>query len=233
MEKTRKFVDDIFSSVANKYDLMNDLMSAGLHRLWKRQFIKQIKILPESKIIDMASGTGDIAIKILQKYSDVDIVLCDRNLEMLEIAQSRLINKNLISAKIVCADAEKLPFPDNYFDYYTIAFGIRNVMNIPAVLQESYRILKPGGKFICLEFSHMKNQCLNKIYEMYSNKVIPFIGEKVTKNRAAYEYLVESIKNFPNAEIFKEMISEAQFDNVSYKSLSAGIAAIHQGFKYG
>lgn len=232
MEITRKFIDDVFSSVASKYDLMNDLMSGGLHRLWKREFIKQINILPHSKILDVASGTGDIGIKILEKYSDCQVILSDRNWEMLNIANEHLLNKGLLSGILICADAENLPFPDNYFDYYTIAFGIRNVTNIKQALKEAYRVLKVGGKFICLEFSQVKNKYFSQLYDTYSYRIIPFIGEKITKNRAAYEYLVESIRNFPKVEDFRQMITAAGFDNTDFNLLTGGIVAIHEGFKY-
>lgn len=230
MSKT--FVDEIFSSVSSKYDRMNDIMSVGLHRLWKRCFVNSLDIIPESNLIDVASGTGDIALKILKKYRSTDVVLCDCNPDMLKIAKERLINKNFLDAKIVCADAEYLPFDNNSFDHYTISFGIRNVQDIEKVLHEAYRILKPGGKFSCLEFSNVDNKCISRVYDIYSYNFIPFVGERVTGNRSAYEYLVESIRQFPHAEDFSGMIRSAGFANVQYRKLTFGVVAIHSGVKY-
>jgi ubiquinone/menaquinone biosynthesis methyltransferase len=229
---SRNFVDEIFSSVSTRYDKMNDIMSGGLHRLWKRCFIKSIGIIPESTLIDVASGTGDIAIKILKKYETTKVFLCDCNFEMLQIAKERLINNNFLDTNIVCAEAENLPFDDNSFDYYTISFGIRNVSDIKKALQEVYRVLKPGGKFSCLEFSNVENKYISRLYDIYSYNFIPFVGEKVTGNRSAYEYLVESIRQFPHADEFSEMITSSGFVQVQYEKLTFGVVAIHSGVKY-
>ena len=227
----KSFVDDIFSSVSNKYDIMNDLMSVGIHRIWKRQFIKCIDILPNSKLLDVASGTGDIAISVLKKYKSTKVTVCDKNESMLEIAKNKLIDKNLLNTDVICADAQSLPFQDNFFDYYTVAFGMRNFSDANAALKEALRVLKPGGKFCCLEFSNVENKCIARLYEIYSYNLIPFIGSKVTGNRSAYEYLVESIRQFPEAEEFSCMIEQTGFTAVKYKKMSFGVVAMHFGMK--
>lgn len=228
-------VNQVFSSVARNYDLMNDIMSLGMHRLWKRQFCSQVKNL-DSSMLDMAGGTGDVAFMIKararQQNKNPHIILCDINSEMLKVAKERSINKNLFqNLSFVTANAEALPFPDNSFDYYTIAFGIRNVPRIEMALQEAYRVLKPMGKLLCLEFSKMPSETLDRLYQFYSFKLIPEIGGVVAGNKGAYEYLVESIKLFPSQDDFKVMISEIGFKNVAYQNLTFGIAAIHSGYK--
>lgn len=232
-------VRGVFDSVAPKYDLMNDLMSGGMHRLWKDKMINEINFSDASKnyqMLDVAGGTGDIAFRILQKARKknikTEITISDINTEMLEFGKERAINNNYFSqVKFVPADGQNLPFADNSFDYYTIAFGIRNFTDIAKGLSEAYRVLKPGGKFICLEFSQVNNLILNKIYNLYSFNVIPKIGKLVAKDEASYQYLVESIKKFPNQERFKKMILDAGFKNVRYQNLSFGTVAIHVGEK--
>lgn len=228
-------VNNIFSNVADKYDLMNDLMSFGMHRLWKDEFIRQIPNL-NSNILDVASGSGDIALKLAKKARDrgsnISITLSDINEEMLRQAKKKSIDLNLFqNLKFTVATAEELPFPDNSFDYYTIAFGIRNVPDINKALKEAYRVLKPMGKFICLEFSKVKESLLQDFYKFYSFNVIPKIGQIITGNKEAYDYLVESIDLFPSQDEFRIMIKEAGFEEINYKNLSGGIVAIHSAYK--
>lgn len=234
-KEKRTRVDGVFSDVASKYDLMNDLMSGGVHRLWKNNFCQMIPNLNGS-ILDVAGGTGDIAFRLKEKAKkqnkDPHITICDINKDMLEVCKNRAIDRNILkNIDFVVGDAEKLPFPDNSFDYYTIAFGIRNMLSIENALKEAYRVLKPTGKFLCLEFSKVDNDILRPLYNFYSFNIIPAIGEHVAQNRDAYKYLVESISLFPNQEDFKTMIQEAGFSDVNYKNLTFGVAAIHYGFK--
>lgn len=235
-EDKRNLVQDVFSDVAKKYDLMNDLMSFGLHRLWKTQFCRYIPDL-NSKILDVACGTGDIALKLKERARTRNkasnyVTACDINEEMLQIAKNRAIDKNFLDGiNFICADAENLPFPDNSFDYYTIAFGIRNVAHISNALNEAYRVLKPMGKFVCIEFSKVESAFLKKIYDFYSFNIIPKIGQIIADNKEAYQYLSESISLFPEQETFKIMIKDAGFDKVNYHNLNFGVAAIHYAYK--
>ncbi len=240
-------VKEVFSSVASKYDIMNDFMSAGMHRLWKDRMVKEIKFVSGQsyKTIDVAGGTGDIAFRILKKFdgenarilkkdedAKIEIEVADINAEMLRVGKERAVDKNFFKhLNFNCCDGESLPYPDNSFDYYTIAFGIRNFTNIQNGLNEAFRVLKTGGKFICLEFSQVNNLPLAKLYDLYSFKAIPKIGKLVAGDEGSYQYLVESIRKFPNQENFKKMIEKAGFRNVSYASLNFGIVAIHIGVK--
>ena len=234
-DRKRSLVDDVFSDVASKYDLMNDLMSFGAHRFWKDEFVSNIPNL-NSRILDMAGGTGDIAFKIKERAiaqgKNPEIVVSDINKDMLEICQNRAIDKNYLdNFETLVADAEDLPFEDNSFDYYTISFGIRNMLCIERTLEEAYRVLKPGGKFLCLEFSKVQNDIMRPLYDFYSFNLIPIIGSKIADNKEAYRYLAESISLFPDQEDFKRMIQETGFENVEYKNLTFGVAAIHYGYK--
>lgn len=230
-------VKEIFSGVAKKYDLMNDLMSGWIHRVWKNKMVEEITLNNSAvRTIDLAGGTGDIAFRIAKKAREknvkcaIDVV--DINQEMLDVGKDRAIDLNLFSdLTFTCCDGEKLCFEDETFDFFTIAFGIRNFTNIDLALLEAYRVLKPGGKFVCLEFSKVNDYFLQKIYDAYSFKVIPKIGEVILKDRASYQYLVESIRNFPSQEEFKKMIEKAGFKNVRCQNLSFGAAAIHVGVK--
>jgi demethylmenaquinone methyltransferase / 2-methoxy-6-polyprenyl-1,4-benzoquinol methylase len=231
-------VKEVFSSVASKYDIMNDFMSAGMHRLWKDKMVKELKFIPNQsyKTIDVAGGTGDVAFRILKKAQQqntkIEIEVADINAEMLSVGKERAVDKNLFSnLNFNCCDGEKLPYADNSFDYYTIAFGIRNFTNIQNGLNQAFRVLKIGGKFICLEFSQVNNLPLAKLYDLYSFKAIPKIGKLVAGDEDSYQYLVESIRKFPNQENFKLMIEKAGFKNVSYTSLNFGVVAIHIGQK--
>ena len=230
-------VQAIFSAGAPKYDLMNDFMSAGIHRLWKNTMVSQLNFTQHKKILDLASGTGDIAFKIMKQAqkigaNDVSITLSDLNSEMLKIAKDRAINQNLFQTlDFVVANGENLPFADNSFDAVTVAFGLRNFTNLSAGLSEIYRVLKPQGKFICLEFSKINDLWLQKLYDLYSFKIIPKIGSLVLNDANSYQYLVESIRVFPNQEQFLELINQAGFVNTSYQNLSCGIACLHYGYK--
>lgn len=238
-DQKSSLVKDIFSSVAGKYDLMNDLMSGGVHRLWKNEMMNEISFSKSDKklkFIDLAGGTGDIAFRITKKAKenniDHEISVVDINQEMLDVGKQRAIDKNLFQhLDFTCCNGEKLSFKKEEFDYFTIAFGIRNFTNIDKGLEEAYRVLKKGGKFICLEFSQVNDYFLQKIYDAYSFNVIPKIGQIITKDSDSYQYLVESIRKFPSQDKFKEMIEKAGFKKVSYKNLTFGTAAIHVGYK--
>lgn len=232
----KNLVNDVFSNVAIKYDLMNDIMSFGLHRLWKTNFCRYIPDL-NSTILDVACGTGDIALKLKELAKKRNktanfVTACDINEEMLQIAKNKAIDKNILDGiDFICADAENLPFAENSFDYYTIVFGIRNVANIPKALKEAYRVLKPMGKFLCLEFSKIEPIILKKIYDFYALNIIPKIGQIVASNKDAYQYLSESIELFPEQETFKIMIKDAGFNKVNYHNFNFGVAAIHYAYK--
>lgn len=229
-EKAR-LVRGVFDSVAGRYDLMNDLMSAGLHRVWKNEFVSMLAPQDGENIIDVAGGTGDIAQRI-RKKADASVTICDINAEMLGEGKARAIDKNECGGiDFVCGDAENLPIPDASMDAYTIAFGIRNVTHIDKALAEAHRVLKTGGRFYCLEFSHIPFSPLQKIYDFYSFNAIPQIGKLVTGDKDSYQYLVESIRKFPTQEKFMAMIKKAGFSDTSFRNLSQGIVAIHYGWK--
>jgi len=228
-KSSERFVSKVFNDVFDKYDLMNDLMSLGIHRLWKKQFINYLNPQKNTKLLDAASGTGDIAKLYLKKTNNNGSVYClDENKGMVNLNKKRF--KDFTNVKTFCDSAEKLNFNDNYFDYYTISFGIRNVDNIKLAIKEAYRVLKPGGRFLCLEFSKVENNLLNKFYQTYS-KSIPKIGKLVIGKSEPYEYLITSINKFYNQQEFKEKIIEQKFENVSYRNLSGGIVAIHSAWK--
>lgn len=231
-EEKASMVAQVFHNVASRYDIMNDLMSGGLHRIWKNNFITQLNPAPNTHLLDVAGGTGDIAFRFLKSVPTSNVTILDINPSMLTIGKQNAINRNILKGiDWVCADAQSIPFPDNHFDYYTIAFGIRNVTDIPAALAEAKRVLKPGGRFLCLEFSKVNNPLLKSGYDFYSFNVIPKIGEYVTQDKESYQYLVESIRMFPNQHDFKKLIEEAGFTSVTYRNLSGGIVAIHSGWK--
>ena len=228
-KNSERLVTKVFQDVFDKYDLMNDLMSLGIHRLWKKNFIRWLNPQKNTTLIDVASGTGDIAKLYLNKINNKGHVCCvDENKGMLDL-NKRKLEKNT-NVNWFCNSAEKLPFKNNCFDYYTISFGIRNVSNISNTLKEAYRVLKPGGRFLCLEFSKVKNEILNKFYKMYS-KSIPQIGKFVIGKSEPYEYLINSIEEFYSQEEFFELIKKQNFINVSCKNLSGGIVAIHSAWK--
>jgi len=228
-KNSERLVTKVFQDVFDKYDLMNDLMSLGIHRIWKQNLIDWLNPGKNKRLIDVASGTGDIAKLYLHKINYVGNAFCvDENKEMLNLSKKKL--KNNTKVKWSCGSAEKLPFKNNYFDYYTISFGIRNINNIDNALKEAYRVLKPGGRFLCLEFSKVKNETLNKFYKVYS-KSIPQIGKLIVGKSEPYEYLINSIEKFYSQEKFREKIEKHNFTNVSYRNLSGGIVAIHSAWK--
>lgn len=231
-EKT-EMVHGVFSNVADKYDIMNDLMSAGIHRIWKDRFIRMIRPRPDLRYLDVAGGTGDIAFRIRQKTgANTDITLCDLTENMLRVGRDRAIDKGWVGDfKWVTGNAETLPFEDNRFDVYTIAFGLRNVTRIDNALKEALRVLKPGGRFFCLEFSKVNNPVLSKGYDLYSSLVIPKIGELVANDRESYQYLIESIRKHPGQKELQKRMQGAGFKNATFSNLSAGIACIHSGVK--
>ena len=234
-EEKTPLVRGVFDAVASRYDVMNDLMSFGLHRWWKKQFLDTLAPKPGKHLLDVAGGTGDIADRFMQrvgKDSGSTATLCDINVNMLSEGRNRFIDHNRYhDIEFVCASAESLPFDDMAYDYYTIAFGIRNVTDIPAALKEAHRVLKPGGRFLCLEFSHMEHEFLQKIYDRYSFNVIPAIGKRVVGDAAPYQYLVESIRQFPKQSEFADMIREAGFSQVTWENLTDGVVAIHSGWR--
>ncbi|MDA8562051.1 bifunctional demethylmenaquinone methyltransferase/2-methoxy-6-polyprenyl-1,4-benzoquinol methylase UbiE [Gammaproteobacteria bacterium] len=232
-EKANK-VADVFHSVAPKYDIMNDFMSFGMHRLWKKFTISHANIRPGQKVLDIACGTGDLSIEFSKLVGKSGLViLSDINNKMLAEGRDRLTNKGIISnVEFIQADAECLPFKNNEFDCITIAFGLRNVTDKNKALKSIYRILKPGGKLLILEFSKPKNNILKKIYDKYSFNIIPKIGKFIANDEQSYKYLVESIRMHPDQEKLKEMMENASFEDNDYFNLTGGIVALHKGFKY-
>jgi len=233
-EEKAPLVAEVFSSVAPKYDLMNDLMSFGLHRTWKRFTLSQTDLRPGQCVLDVASGTGDLAkglAKQVGKHGKV--IMTDINEAMLSIGRDRLTDQGILgNVECVQADAENLPFADHYFDCVTMAFGLRNVTNKAAALNSLFRVLKPGGKLLILEFSHPQTPVINKLYDFYSFNIIPKLGEWVAQDHSSYQYLVESIRMHPNQETLKAMMLESGFEEVTYYNLSGGIVALHKGYKY-
>ncbi|XP_051157573.1 2-methoxy-6-polyprenyl-1,4-benzoquinol methylase, mitochondrial [Leptopilina boulardi] len=242
-EKTKK-VHSVFENVANSYDNMNDVMSLGIHRIWKDLFIQELAPTHGCRLLDSAGGTGDITFRYLKYLKNIKnpsniqshVTVCDINSNMLEVGKIRaerqgLTIENGFNIQWQEANAEKLPFDDDSFSAYTIAFGVRNVTHIDKVLEEAYRVLQPGGRFLCLEFSHVNNNMIKWVYDQYSFQVIPAMGVLIANQWQPYQYLVESIRKFPNQEDFKEMISNAGFRHVTYKNWTFGIVAVHSGFK--
>ena len=221
-----KKVKDVFESVATKYDLMNSLMSGGLHKIWKKYFTQILSLKNNSKILDLASGTGDVCIELSNQNKNFQIFHTDINIKMLEQGKTKLIDHGKIIPSIVC-DAEKIPFPSNYFDCITIAFGLRNVTNKEEALSEMYRVLSPGGKLVILEFSKIWGP-LSKIYDGFSFNILPKLGKIFAKDESSYQYLVESIRMHPDQKTLQSMMQNQGFDNTSFQNLSGGIVAIHQ-----
>ena len=235
VEKSEKVdkVADVFHSVAAKYDLMNDLMSGGIHRLWKQFTIEASCARKGHKILDIAGGTGDLAAKFSKIVGDNgQVILADINNSMLCVGRDKLTDKGIMgNIDYVQANAECLPFPDNHFDCITIAFGLRNVTDKDMAMRSMYRILKPGGRLLVLEFSKPTNELLEKIYDGYSFNILPKIGELITNDSESYQYLAESIRMHPDQETLKDMMTEAGFDQCEYHNMTGGIVALHKGLK--
>ncbi|HKT16253.1 MAG TPA: class I SAM-dependent methyltransferase [Allosphingosinicella sp.] len=227
-EKTAR-VGSVFTNVASRYDLMNDLMSGGLHRLWKSHFVRRLKPRKGERILDMAGGTGDIAFRIAR--SGAEVVVADINPEMLEVGKTRAARRGIAGLHWARENAEQLSFPDRGFDAYSIAFGIRNVTHIDLALAEAHRVLGIGGRFFCLEFSRATWPGFADIYELYSMKMVPRIGKAVARDEASYRYLVESIRRFPDLDAFSAMIGKAGFARVTAEPILGGLVAIHSGWK--
>ena len=224
-----KLVNSVFSKVYKKYDLMNDIMSFGIHRIWKEKFIDWMNPYANSKLIDVASGTGDIAKLFSKRNNNSSEITCiEPNYEMFEEGKKNL--EELLNINWIKARAEKLPVKDNTYDYYSISYGIRNVTDINKTLKEAYRVLKPGGRFMCLEFSKINNEALNFFYKQYS-KTIPLIGKYIVGASQPYEYLVRSIDQFYNQNQLIELMKNNSFSNTEYRNLSNGVSAIHSGWK--
>ena len=226
--KKTLMVQEVFSNIARNYDLMNDFMSIGAHRLWKSELIDLLNIQKNDKIIDVGSGTGDLISLILKKNIQNSIFSIDLNERMLKLGERKFNNKNI---KFIKANAEKLPFPDNTFDKYIISFCLRNVTDIKKALIESNRVLKPGGSFYCLEFSTPTTSIVNNIYNNYKKNIIPWLGEKIAKNKSAYKYLEESISMFPNQKKLSEKLKNVGFFQTKHINMFNGIVSIHIGFK--
>ncbi len=225
-------VHDVFTNVASRYDVMNDVMSIGIHRLWKDAMMDWLAPRPGQRLLDVAGGTGDIAFRFLKRAPGASAVVLDMTESMLVEGKKRA-DAEAMADRLdwVTGDAMALPFEDNSFDVYTISFGIRNVTRIPDALSEAYRVLKPGGRLMVLEFSQLPNPGLQRAYDLYSFNVIPRMGQVIAKDRDSYQYLVESIRRFPDQETFADMIRDAGFGQVKYRNLSMGIAALHSGWK--
>ncbi|XP_021744984.1 2-methoxy-6-polyprenyl-1,4-benzoquinol methylase, mitochondrial-like isoform X1 [Chenopodium quinoa] len=247
-EEKSQMVGNVFSNVASSYDLMNDLMSGGLHRLWKDRLVEELNPFPGMKHLDVAGGTGDVAFRVLDSIKhkallnaskdylleETKIYVCDINPKMLDVGKKRALERGLggdTSLIWVEGDAESLKFEDNSMDGYTIAFGIRNVTHIEKALAEAYRVLRRGGRFLCLELSHVETPIFKHLYDYYSFSIIPAVGELVAGDRESYQYLVESIRRFPSQDKFASMIAEAGFQKVEYENLIGGVVAVHSGMK--
>jgi demethylmenaquinone methyltransferase/2-methoxy-6-polyprenyl-1,4-benzoquinol methylase len=225
-------VGRVFDSVASRYDLMNDLMSAGLHRLWKAALIERVRPRPGMALCDIAGGTGDVAFRFLGAAEGTTATIVDANAAMLEVAKDRAVDRGILEGiEFVCADAADLPLPDAIFDAATIAFGLRNVTRRADALAEARRILKPGGHFLCLEFSRLIVPALRPLYDAYSFRVLPALGGIVAGDAESYRYLAESIRRFPDQETLAAEMTEAGFGNVTWRNLTAGIVALHSGWR--
>ena len=227
-EKTRR-VGQVFSSVARRYDVMNDLMSGGMHRLWKDRFVARVKPRPHEDILDMAGGTGDVAFRMARRGAQVTVA--DINGDMLEVGRQRAERRALAGLRWKVENAERLSFADASFDAYTIVFGIRNVTDIPAALREAHRVLRRGGRFYCMEFSSSDWPGFATLYEAYASAVIPKVGKLVADDEESYRYLVESIRRFPRPAAFKAMVNDAGFVRAAAEPMLGGLVTIHSGWK--
>ncbi len=225
-------VHGVFSNVASKYDVMNDAMSMGIHRIWKDAMMNWLAPRAGQKLLDVAGGTGDISFRFLKRAGQAHATVLDLTEPMLVEGAKRAEASQLADQlDWVVGDAMALPFKDNTFDVYTISFGIRNVTRIADALSEAFRVLRPGGRLMVLEFSQIPNDMMQKVYDLYSFNIIPRLGQLIANDRDSYQYLVESIRKFPDQETFAQMIREAGFENVKYRNMSMGIAALHSGWK--
>lgn len=225
-------VRGVFTNVAPRYDLMNDVMSAGIHRLWKDAMLDWLAPRSQQRLLDVAGGTGDVAFRFLARAPGSSAVVLDMTESMLGEGQKRAEAESLaVQIEWIVGDAMNLPFPDNDFDVYTISFGIRNVTRIADALSEAFRVLKPGGRLMVLEFSQLNSPAMQWLYDRYSFNVIPTVGQLIAGDRDSYQYLVESIRKFPDQDAFAELIRQAGFGLVRYRNLSMGIAALHSGWK--
>ena len=227
-EKTRR-VGGVFASVAGSYDLMNDAMSGGMHRLWKDRFVRRVQPREGEQILDMAGGTGDIAFRLAQ--SGASVTVADINPAMLEVGMTRAQQRGIDGLVWSEANAEELQWPDRFFDAYTIAFGIRNVTDIPKALREAHRVLKRGGRFFCLEFSTTLWPGFSDVYDLYSHKIVPKLGKLLAHDEDSYRYLIESIRRFPDMPTYERMIREAGFVQTKVEPMLGGLVAIHSGWK--
>lgn len=227
-DKTAR-VGAVFSNVAKKYDVMNDAMSGGMHRLWKDKFVRRVKPQPNEQILDMAGGTGDIAFRLNE--SGASVTVSDINQDMLDVGIERAIARGIDDLVWSRQNAEELSFPDRFFDAYTIAFGIRNVTRIDAALAEAHRVLKFGGRFFCLEFSTTQWPGFKDAYDFYSHKIVPRVGQAIAGDAESYRYLIESIRRFPAMPEFERMIREAGFVRTKVEPILGGLVAIHSGWK--
>ena len=231
-EEKARLVRQVFDSVADRYDLMNDLMSAGIHRWWKAELIRVLNPQPGQRLVDVAGGTGDIARRVLDRAGEAEIIVCDINERMLRRGRDRAIDAGRLGGiGWVCGDAEALPIADASVDAYTIAFGLRNVTHIATALAEARRVLRPGGRFLCLEFAPVDTPLLNRVYDLYSFAVLPILGQVVAGDREAYQYLVESIRRFPPQPELARLMTAAGLEQVSFRNLTGGIAALHSGWR--
>ena len=223
----------VFDSVAPRYDLMNDLMSGGVHRLWKNALVDVLAPRRGEKFLDVAGGTGDIAFRIVQRLGgEADVTICDINPAMLEVGRDRAVDRGLLHGLTwATGDAENLPFPDRAFDAYTIAFGLRNVTDIDKALREAHRVLRPGGRFYCLEFSKVTSAPVGRVYDAYSERALPFFGRVIAKDAESYRYLHESIRRFPAQRELAKRMRAAGLERVAWRNMTLGIVALHSGWR--
>ncbi len=231
-EEKAGMVHGVFTNVASKYDIMNDVMSGGIHRIWKDAMMDWLAPRSGQRLLDVAGGTGDVAFRFLNRAGAAEAVVLDMTESMLVEGRKRA-EAEALTDKLdwIVGDAMALPFEDNSFDVYTISFGIRNVTRVSDALSEAYRVLRPGGRLMVLEFSQLPNPMMQKAYDLYSFNVIPRMGQAIAGDRDSYQYLVESIRKFPDQETFAAMIRDADFENVSYRNMTFGVAALHAGWK--
>jgi demethylmenaquinone methyltransferase / 2-methoxy-6-polyprenyl-1,4-benzoquinol methylase len=227
MDSKQSFVDGVFSSVSGNYDVMNDVMSGGLHRVWKQKFVSQIPLFDNDVVLDLASGSGDIARLLYNKNRTIKLTASDVNPDMLQTAKKKFIDNNILNTEFKVVNAEGIDFPDNSVDCITISFGLRNVPDTKKALSEIYRVLKSGGRFYCMEFTPNPN----KLYKFYNHSILPKMGKIIAKDEASYKYLAESIDMFHTADRLGELMNEAGFARSGFSKLTFGIVAIHSGFK--